>query len=182
MDCSMPGLPVHHQVAELAQTQVPWVGDAVQPSHPLSSPSPSTFNHHCATWEVQYLYRCARLLSGVWLFETLCTVARQASLSMGFFKKEYWSGLPFPPPGDLPDPGIKSTSLHPKSFYWKEQNKFMRNNVSLASQFLEITCQALHILIIICFIRQQKKQLSHAIYQKDAKHLKRLYLSLDSVW
>ena len=38
------------------------------------------------------------------------TVANQAPLSMGFSKQEYWSGLPFPPPGDLPDPGIKFTS------------------------------------------------------------------------
>ena len=45
MDCSMPGLPVHHQLPEFAQTHVHWVGDAIQPSHPLSSPSPPTFNH-----------------------------------------------------------------------------------------------------------------------------------------
>ena len=38
------------------------------------------------------------------------TVARQAPLSMGFSRQEYWSGLPFPSPGDLPDPGIKPTS------------------------------------------------------------------------
>ena len=44
MDCSTPGLPVHHQLLELAQTQVHGVGDAIQPSHPLSSPSPPTFN------------------------------------------------------------------------------------------------------------------------------------------
>ena len=44
MDCSMPGLPVHHQLLELAQTHVHRVGDAVQPSHPLSSPPPPTFN------------------------------------------------------------------------------------------------------------------------------------------
>ena len=41
---------------------------------------------------------------------TLWTVAHQAPLSMGFPRQEYWSGLPFPSPGDLPDPGIKSTS------------------------------------------------------------------------
>ena len=39
------------------------------------------------------------------LFATLWTVAHQAPLSMGFFRQEYWSGLPCPPPGDLPDPG-----------------------------------------------------------------------------
>ena len=40
MDCSTPGLPVHHQLLEFTQTHVHWVDDAIQPSHPLSSPSP----------------------------------------------------------------------------------------------------------------------------------------------
>ena len=40
MDCSTPGLPVHHQLPEFTQTHVHRVGDAIQPSHPLSSPSP----------------------------------------------------------------------------------------------------------------------------------------------
>ena len=44
MDCSTPGLPVHHQLTESTQTHVHWVGDAIQPSHPLSSPSPPAFN------------------------------------------------------------------------------------------------------------------------------------------
>ena len=43
-DCSIPGLPIHHQPPELAEIHVHWVGDAVQPSHPLSSSSPSTLN------------------------------------------------------------------------------------------------------------------------------------------
>ena len=41
MDCSTPGLPVHHQLPESTQTQVHWVSDVIQPSHPLSSPSPA---------------------------------------------------------------------------------------------------------------------------------------------
>ena len=41
---------------------------------------------------------------------TLWTIAQQAPLSMGFSKQEYWSGLPFPSPGDLPDPGIEPGS------------------------------------------------------------------------
>ena len=45
------------------------------------------------------------------LLVTLWTVARQAPLSMGFSMQEYWSGLPCPPPEDLPDPGIKPASL-----------------------------------------------------------------------
>ena len=44
MDCSKPVLPVHHQLLEFTQTHVHWVGDAIQPSHPLSSPSPPDFN------------------------------------------------------------------------------------------------------------------------------------------
>ena len=44
MDCSMPGLPVHHQLLEFTQTHVHWVGDAIQTSHPLSSPSPPAFD------------------------------------------------------------------------------------------------------------------------------------------
>ena len=44
MDCSTPGLPVHQQFLELTQTHVYRVGDAIQPSHPLLSPSPPTFN------------------------------------------------------------------------------------------------------------------------------------------
>ena len=44
MNCSMPGLPVHHQLLEFTQTPVHRVGDAIQPSHPLLSPSPPTPN------------------------------------------------------------------------------------------------------------------------------------------
>ena len=51
-----------------------------------------------------------KLLSRVRLFATLWTVAHQAPLSMGFSRQEYWSGLPFPSPGDLPNPGIEPGS------------------------------------------------------------------------
>ena len=44
MNCSTPGLPVHHQLPEFTQTRVYWIADAIQPSHPLSSPSPPTPN------------------------------------------------------------------------------------------------------------------------------------------
>ena len=59
-----------------------------------------------------YVYVCVR---AKWLqsqlFVTLWTVAHQAPLSMGFSRQEFWSGLPCPPPGDLPDPGIEPVSL-----------------------------------------------------------------------
>ena len=51
------------------------------------------------------------LQSCVRLFVTVWTLANQAPLSMGFSRQGYWSGLPCPPPGDLPDPGIKPASL-----------------------------------------------------------------------
>ena len=50
-------------------------------------------------------FTCIRLLVTLW------TVAPQAPLSLGFSRQEYWSGLPFPSPGDLPDPGIEPESL-----------------------------------------------------------------------
>ena len=61
-----------------------------------------------------------QLLSHVQLFETLWTVAHQALLSMGFSRQEYWSGLPFPPPEELPDPGFE-----PSSPVFYSQSKFL---------------------------------------------------------
>ena len=53
---------------------------------------------------------CCCLVGKLCQSETSWIVARQAPLSMGFSLQEYWSGLPFPPPGDLPDPGIEPGS------------------------------------------------------------------------
>ena len=57
-----------------------------------------------------YLFLKVKSFSRVQLFAALWTVAHQASPSMGLSRQEYWSGLPFPSPGDLPDPGIKPGS------------------------------------------------------------------------
>ena len=67
-----------------------------------------------------------RSLSHVWLFATLCTVACQAPLSMGFSRQEYQSGLPVPPPGDLLGPGMGPSSpvspaLQADSLPWSHQ-------------------------------------------------------------
>ena len=59
-----------------------------------------------------------QLLSHVQLFVTPWAVAHQAPLSMEFSRQEYWSGLPFPFPGDLPDPGIKPGSLTLEADSW----------------------------------------------------------------
>ena len=80
MDCSTPGFPVHHQLPKLAQTHVHWVGDAIQPSHPLSSPPLPAFNlsqHQSLFQEVSSLHQMAKVLefqlqhqSFQWIFRT----------------------------------------------------------------------------------------------------------------
>ena len=62
-------------------------------------------SHSCIF--IHYTHMCAKSLQSCRLFVTLWTVVRQAPLSMGFSRQEYWRGLPFPPPGDLPSPGIQ---------------------------------------------------------------------------
>ena len=61
-------------------------------------------------WQVQKMQNVLTRFSHVWLFVTLWTVDHQAPLSMRFSRQKYWSGLPFPPPGDLPNTGIKPRS------------------------------------------------------------------------
>ena len=69
-------------------------------------------------WALPYWGQClllfcmpAQSLSGVHLFESLWTVAHQAPLSMEFSRQESWSGLSYPPPGDIPNQGIESVCL-----------------------------------------------------------------------
>ena len=59
------------------------------------------------------------VLSHVQLFVTPWTVDHQAPLSMKFFRQEHWSGLPFPLPGDLPDPGIKLNPYLLNLLHWQ---------------------------------------------------------------
>ena len=60
--------------------------------------------------DLDHVIAVMQSLSHVQLFETPWTAAHQALLFMGFFRQEYWSRLPFPPPGDPPDPGIEPGS------------------------------------------------------------------------
>jgi len=65
MNCSTPGLPVHCQLLESTQTHVHWVGNAIQPSHPLSSPSPpapTLSQHHGLFKWVSFSYQVAKVL------------------------------------------------------------------------------------------------------------------------
>ena len=65
-------------------------------------------NHHGKQYVLWCMLSC---FSHAQLFAILLTVAHQDPLSMGFYRQKYWSGLPCPPPGSLPDPGIKPTSF-----------------------------------------------------------------------
>ena len=66
----------------------------------------------CIVRYMQLVVKCVhvRMLSCVRLFATPWTVAHEAHLSMELYRQDYWSGLPFPPPEDLPDPGMEAAS------------------------------------------------------------------------
>ena len=81
-------------------------------NHPISLSLMQNLNlvtYHC--WVRNLVKVKVKSFNHVWLFATPWTVAYQAPPSMGFSRQECWSGLPFPSPGDLPDPGIESGSL-----------------------------------------------------------------------
>ena len=80
-DCSTPGLPVHHRLPEFTQTHVRWVSDAIQPLHPLPSPSPPAFN-----------LSPNDLGSSSFSVLPLCLFI----LLMRFSRQEYWSGFAIP--------------------------------------------------------------------------------------
>ena len=68
------------------------------------------FEIHNLCYTSYIVYKKVKSLSRIQLFATPWTVAYQAPQSMGFSRQEYWSALPFPSPGDLPDPGIEPGS------------------------------------------------------------------------
>jgi len=88
-------------------------GGVTSPGPPQPAPAQASIISLCNPSLSPPLQGCLCMLSRLSRIQlmTLWTVARQAPLSMGFSRQEYWSGLPFPPPGDLPDPGIEPKSL-----------------------------------------------------------------------
>ena len=97
----------------------------------LSSSAPGPLSP-CFPWTVQTPSRfsCVRFCASPW------TVARQASLSMGFSKQENWSGLPFPSPGYLPDPGIEPKSPAAPAFIFH----ILFDYLSRLCQVLAVVC------------------------------------------
>ena len=79
---------------------------------PLNLPCAATLKAFGLVWTLDFCVCCVQsCFSCIHLFVTPWAVAHQAPLSMGFPRQEYWSGLPFPSPGDVPDPGIKNAFL-----------------------------------------------------------------------
>ena len=118
MDCSTPGLPVHHQLPEFTQTPVHWVGDAIQPSHPLSSPSPPALNlsrHQGLFKRVRSSHQVAKVLefqlqdqSFQWIFKT-------DSLQNGLVGSPC---IPRDSQGSSPTPHFKSINSSALSFLY----------------------------------------------------------------
>ena len=114
-----------------------------------------------------------RRFSHVQLFVTPWTVACQAPLSVGFPRQEYWSGLPFPSPGDLPDPGIEPVSLTSPAWalagrffttittwvMYHKIHQFKVYNSMFFSIFTEL-CKYHHYLILEHFHHCKKKAIS----------------------
>ena len=116
MDCSTPGFPVLHQLLELAQTHVHQVGDAIQPSHPLSTPSPPAFNlsqHQGLSKWLSSLHQVAKVLEFQLQHQSFQLIFRTNSL-------QYWLVWSPCSPGDSqessPTPQLKSIDSSALSF------------------------------------------------------------------
>ena len=117
MDCSPPRFSVHGilQARILEWVAMPssrgssWPRDGTHGSYVSCICRQVLYYTISATWEApeELLKVKVKSLSRVRLFATPWTVAYQAPPSMGFFRQEYWSGFPFPSPGDLPNPGVE---------------------------------------------------------------------------
>ena len=117
----------------------------------------ATINWFC--WNVEKEKKKVKLLSRVQLFETPWTVAHQAPPSMGFSRQEYWSGLPFPSPGDLPDPGFELVSSMlqvedlpsepPGMFSHTIKNSCLTNVFRICGQNFNSSCNGIIFIFLI---------------------------------
>ena len=104
MDCSTPGLPVHHELLEFTQTHVRWVSDAIQPSHPLSSPSPPSFNLFPASgsFQMSQLFTSGGQSIGVSASASVLPVNTQDWSPLGWVKVALWVDKAAPLQGWVP--------------------------------------------------------------------------------
>ena len=111
MDCSMPGFPVHHQLLELAQTHVHRVGDIIQPSHPLSSPSPAfNLSQHQGLFQwISSLHQVAKVLEF-----RICLVL-QCCLVFAYMRNSF---SPSVLNGNLPGESILDGIVFSFQYFW----------------------------------------------------------------
>ena len=100
-----------------------------------------------------YIFVVPQSLSHVQLFATPWTVAHQAPLSMEFFRQEYWSGLSFPSPGDLRNPGIKHRSFALASGFFTTE--------SLGKYYINLMKPQTKDLLILQIHTQKRKESKH---------------------
>ena len=101
-------------------------------------------NHEKPWRKVKCLCCVLRSFSHVWLFATPEPVVCQVPQFIGFYRQEYWSGLPFPSPGDLPDPGIE-----PGSPAWRQSPALQADSLPLkpsgqTTSKTQATCENVH--------------------------------------
>ena len=133
VDCSSPGLPVQHQLPEFTQTHVHWVSDAIQPSHPLSSPSPPAFNlsQHQGFFQMSQFFASSGQSVGVSASASVLPMNIQDWFPLGWTS---WISLQFKDPQESsPTPQFKSINSSALSFlysptltskhdYWKNHS------------------------------------------------------------
>ena len=106
-------------------------------------------------WEVACV--CTRSLSCVQFFATPWTVAHQAALSMGFSLQDYWSGLHFPPPGNITNPRIEPVSpetpmLQVDSFLLSHRGSSSEQELIIT--FAQLDCVILNCHVLVCLLQQ----------------------------
>ena len=108
--------------------------------------------------------------SHAWLYMTLWTIACQTSLSKGFPRQEYWSGLPFPSPGDLPDPGIELMSpALAGGFITTNATWEAQNNMEVPEKVKNSTCPLRWpTLYAVCFSPYLNKSTSYLLKKNRA--------------
>jgi len=136
MDCTTPGLPVHHQLPEFTQTHVHWVGDAIQPAHPLSS----FFLELVLHWSLAAYWVPTDLGSSSFSVLSFCLFI----LFVGFSRQEYWSSLPFPSPVDHVLSEL-STMTRPS---WVALHGMAHNFIS----FIELDKAVVHVIRLVSFL------------------------------
>ena len=123
-------VPENIQLSKHLSHQIPCSTECLTP--PWTGPSGRAEGQQLQQHKVQSPQMCVLSHSRVWLSELPWTVARHAPLSTGFSRQEYWSGLPCPPPGDPPTPGIehRSPALQADSFtVWDTTGKLNLHRV-----------------------------------------------------